>query len=88
VRKKSPVGVILISANSREVIFEIEGERNTYTSVAHISGKFNKPESQTISTITPDSNGMYWANGSINSFQVSFVVDTGGSLIAMNSHQV
>jgi predicted aspartyl protease len=88
VRKKSPVGVILISANSREVIFEIEGERNTYTTDTHISGKFNKPESQTISTITPDSNGMYWANGSINSFQVSFVVDTGGSLIAMNSHQV
>ncbi len=87
VGEKSPEGVILISANSREAILEIEGERNTYTIGAHISGKFNKPKSGTISTIAPDSNGMYWANGSINGFQVSFVVDTGATLIAMNRHQ-
>ena len=87
VGEKSPEGVILIRANSREAILEIEGERNTYTIGAHISGKFNKPKSGAISTIAPDSNGMYWANGSINSFQVSFVVDTGATLIAMNRHQ-
>lgn len=85
--EKSPEGVILISANSREAILEIEGERKTYTIGTHISGKFNKLKSRTISTIAPDSNGMYWANVIINGFQVSFVVDTGATLIAMNRHK-
>ena len=87
VGEKSPEGVILISANSREAILEIEGKRNTYTIGAHIGGKFKKPKSGAISTIAPDLNGMYWANGSINGFQVSFVVDTGATLIAMNRHK-
>ena len=85
--KKSPEGVILISANSREAVIEIEGERNTYTIGAHIGGKFNKPKGGAISTIAPDSNGMYSVNGSINGFQVSFMVDTGATLISMNRHQ-
>jgi aspartyl protease family protein len=57
--KKSPEGVSLISANSRKAIPEIEDERKTYTIGTHISGKFNNPKSRAISTIAPDSNGMY-----------------------------
>ena len=87
VGKKSPEGVVLISANSKEAILEIEGEQNTYAIGAHIGGKFKKPTGGTISTIAPDSNGMYWVNGSINGFEVSFVVDTEATLIAMNKHQ-
>ncbi len=85
--KKSPEGVLLISANSQEAVLEIDGERNTYTLGSHIGSKYKKPQAGKISTIAPDANGMYWVNGSINGFQVSFVVDTGATLISMNKHQ-
>lgn len=85
--EKSAEGVRLISANSKEAILEIDGERNTYTLGSHIGGKFKKPEAGNISTIAPDANGMYWVAGSINGFQVAFVVDTGATLISMNKHQ-
>lgn len=85
--KKSPEGVLLISADSKEVVLEIDGERNTYSLGSHIGGKFKKPEAGNTSTIAPDANGMYWVNGSINGFQVAFVVDTGATLISMNKHQ-
>lgn len=87
VGKNSPEGIILISANSREAILEIDGIRDTYTLGSHIGGSFKKPDEGKISTIAPDKQGMYWVNGSINGFQVDFVVDTGATLISMNKHQ-
>ncbi len=87
VNKISPEGVMLISANSREAVLEIDGIRDTYTLGTHIGGKYKKPVGGTISTIAPDEQGMYRVNGSINGFQVDFVVDTGATLIAMNKHQ-
>lgn len=85
--KVSPEGVLLISANSREAVLEINGRRESYTLGTHIGGSFRKPEATVSSTIAPDANGMYWVNGSINGFQVQFVVDTGATLISMNRHQ-
>jgi len=85
--KKSPEGVILVAANSKEAILEIDGVQNTYILGSHIGGKFKKPRRGKISTIAPDADGMYRVNGSINGFQVAFVVDTGATLISMNKHQ-
>ncbi len=85
--KKSPEGVLLISADSKEAVLEIDGVRGSYTLGSHIGSKFKKPSGGKISTIAPDENGMYWVNGSINGFQVVFVVDTGATLISMNKHQ-
>jgi aspartyl protease family protein len=87
VGKKSLEGIVLISSNSKEAVIEINGVRETYTLGSHIGGDFAKPEAGKISTIAPDSQGMYWVNGSINGFQVDFVVDTGATLISMNKHQ-
>ncbi|NKB36990.1 MAG: TIGR02281 family clan AA aspartic protease [Gammaproteobacteria bacterium] len=86
VGKTSPEGIILVSANSKEAILEIEGEQNTYTLGSHIGSKFKAAEGGKTSTIAPDSNGMYWVSGSINGFQMSFIVDTGATLISMNKH--
>lgn len=85
--KESPEGVLLISANSKEAVLEIDGVRDTYTLGSHIGGEFKKAAAGKTSTIAPDANGMYWVNGSINGFQVAFVVDTGATLISMNKHQ-
>ena len=84
---ESPEGIVLISSNSNEAIIEINGTRETYTLGSHIGGQFSKPEAGKVSTIAPDRQGMYWVNGSINGFQVDFVVDTGATLISMNKHQ-
>jgi aspartyl protease family protein len=84
--KTSPEGIKLISANSREAVLEINGRQETYSLGTHISGEFTPPASGTTVTIAPDSTGMYEVNGSINGFQVKFVVDTGATLISMNKH--
>ncbi|MBM2830457.1 MAG: aspartyl protease [Gammaproteobacteria bacterium] len=85
--KTSPEGVTLISADSKEAVLEIDGEQKTYTLGTHIGSSFNAASEGTIVTIAPDENGHYFVNGSINGFQVNFVVDTGATLIAMNRNQ-
>ena len=81
----SPEGVTLISANSREAVLEIDGKQETYTLGTQIGTNYSEPAAGTTVTIAPDSMGMYEVNGSINGFQVRFVVDTGATLISMNS---
>jgi len=83
----SPEGVTLISANSREAVLEINGVRDHYNIGAHIGSRFRGPTGQKTVSIAADSQGMYWVNGSINDFQVKFIVDTGATLISMNKHQ-
>jgi aspartyl protease family protein len=85
--KPSPEGVLLISANSREAVIEIDGEQNTYTLGQHISSSFKKPDAGETVAIAPDRGGMYRVNGSINEFQVKFLVDTGATLVSMNGRQ-
>jgi len=86
VGKASPEGVLLISANSREAVIEIDGEQNTYTLGTHIGSSFKKPARGKTVTIAPDRGEMYEVNGSINEFQVNFLVDTGATFISMNSN--
>ncbi len=84
--KTSPEGVKLISANSREAVIEINGEQKTYQLGSHITNTFKEPTGGTTVSIAPDAGGMYLVNGSINDFQVNFLVDTGATLISMNKH--
>ncbi len=82
----SPEGVLLIQANSKQAIIEIDGEQETYVLGTHIGNKFKKPTSGKKLILTPDSGGMYNISGSINGSHVSFVVDTGATLVSMNSN--
>ncbi len=79
--------IILISANSKEAIFNINGQENRYTLDGSIGSSFNKANPSNIVTIAPDSNGMYIVNGGINKHQTRFLVDTGATLISMNRHE-
>jgi aspartyl protease family protein len=83
----SPEGVTLISADSNEAILEIHGERQSFGLGTHIGGLFEEPAGGNIVRILPDDNGMYRVNGNINGFSMNFVVDTGATLVAMNSHE-
>lgn len=82
----SPEGVLLIQANSKEAIIEIDGEQDTYVIGTHIGNKFKKSTSGKKLILTPDSGGMYNISGLINGSHVSFVVDTGATLVSMNSN--
>ncbi len=82
----SPEGVLLIQANSKEAIIEIDGEQETYVLGTHIGNKFKKPTSGNKLILTPDNSGMYNISGSINGSHVSFVIDTGATLVSMNSN--
>jgi len=83
----SPEGVTVISVNSQEVVLEIEGERKRYGLGGHIGNSYKSPVSGKTVTIAPDAQGMYRVNGSINGFQVTFLVDTGATLLSMNRQQ-
>jgi aspartyl protease family protein len=73
----------LISANSNEAILEVDGEQKNYTLGNQVSIKFSKTEPGRTVSIAP-TDEMYLVNGSINDFQVQFLVDTGASSVAMN----
>ncbi len=82
----SPEGVMLVSANAREAVLEVNGKRDTYTLGIHISSSYAAPEGRELSVqIWPDAMGMYTVIGSINGFPVRFLVDTGATAIAMNA---
>lgn len=85
--KISPEGVLLVSADSKEAVLEINGKKNTYKLGTRISNMSVEPTGQIIETVAPDNTGMYFVNGSINGFIVTFMVDTGATLISMNRHQ-
>lgn len=85
--KPSPEGVVLISASSSKAVIEVNGIKHTYTLGNQISARYRKPSGQKSVTIAPDEGGMYEVDGSINSYQVSFIVDTGSSFISMNKQQ-
>ena len=84
VGQTSPEGVLLVSADSSEAVLELDGRRESYTLGSHILSEFSAPPPGTTVMIAPDDQGMYRVNGSINGFQVGFVVDTGATLVAMN----
>ena len=86
VGKTSPEGATLIEANSKQAVIEIDGQRETYTLGTQIGSSFKKAEAGTSLIIAPDPGGMYSITGQINGSSVKFVVDTGASLVSMNSN--
>lgn len=84
--KRTPEGVLLISANSEQAVLEINGERRTMKLGTNISNRFKNTTKKTTVTIAPNAWGSYRVNGSINGFQIEFLVDTGATFISMNRH--
>ncbi len=80
----SPEGVLLVSADARGAVLEIDGQRKSYPLGRAISTTFKKADKSAPLRIWPTGNGMYVVNGSINGFTVRFLVDTGATSIAMN----
>lgn len=81
--KPSSEGLLLISADSREAVIEVDGERRSYLLGAHVSTRYTAPEAVSAK-IWRDESGSYTTVGSINGRVVNFLVDTGASAVAMH----
>ncbi len=84
--ERSPEGVLLLEADARGAVVEVDDERRSLGLGNRISGRYAPPKgAEDMVHVAPDSRGMYVINGSINGFQVRFLVDTGASHVAINS---
>ncbi len=84
---KAKNGLLLISADTKQAVIEHDGERHSYALGTHIGSSYTAAEKGTSMRIWPTPQGMYEVNGSINSFPMRFLVDTGATTVAMNSQQ-
>jgi aspartyl protease family protein len=81
--ERSPEGVLLISADTKAAVLEIEGERQTLGMSRRISTQFARPEKAEV-RIQSGRGGHYFTPGRINGHAVDFLVDTGATAISMN----
>ena len=83
VGETSPEGVRLVEANSRQAVLEIDGRRVTRRLGSDVSTGLPVTARRSVKLMN-DGHGMYRANGWINGRPVSFIVDTGATLVSMN----
>lgn len=78
--------LVLESANANEAVISYRGVSKKYT-MGHSSGSisFVKPKRASF-TITADSRGMYYTQGSVNGHPMDFIVDTGATMVSLNKH--
>ena len=82
--KPSPEGVLLISADSREAVLEVDGKRQAYPLGRHVTTSFTSPQKQSAK-IWRNPFGAYTTVGTINGRTVDFLVDTGASAVALSA---
>lgn len=84
--ERTPEGVLLVSADSRAAVVEVDGKRLTLEMGQHFESAA-QGDSRTSVTLSPDSSGHYFADGQVNGGHVRFLVDTGATLISMSSSE-
>jgi len=77
-------GVNLIKASSKYAILEINGKRSKYSLGNRVSTSYAQADKKKVQ-IYRDGNNMFRTVGSINGYTVDFLVDTGASVVALNS---
>lgn len=82
----SEFGATLLSANPHEAQVRYKGEVYSIGLSNRVAAGFKVPEVQSV-RLNEDSLGQYRMRGSINGTFVSFLVDTGASVVAMSEHQ-
>ena len=79
-------GVKLISADSNEARFEVDGKRRALGMGQSFAGGATTSQRVSVS-LTADSRGHFAAAGSLNGYPVTFLVDTGATSIAINADE-
>ncbi len=81
--QRSPEGVLLVSADARGAVIEVNGKRDKYALGSQVGGHFAKRKVAEVQ-IWADSRGAYYTTGSINGRMVDMLVDTGATSVAMS----
>ncbi|HSV69692.1 MAG TPA: retropepsin-like aspartic protease [Methylibium sp.] len=78
-------GVRLLSLAGGDAVVEVDGQRRTLRlgGAAVNLGGVASPGSGRVVKLSSDANGHFLANGQINGLGVSFLVDTGATLVAI-----
>lgn len=84
VGETSPEGVKLLQVDGEAALIELNGKRESIALGSHSTTSIAAPQVLLV-TLSPDQNGMYRTTGSINGQSMGFMVDTGATLVAMNS---
>ena len=77
-------GVKLVKATSKYAILEINGKQSEYSLGNRVQASYSETERKKVN-IYRNSSGMFKTVGSINGYTVDFLVDTGASVVALNS---
>ena len=81
---KNILGVRLIEASSKFAVLEVNGERSKYSLGNRVRASYADAVKKKVQ-IYRDGNNMFKTVGSINGYNVDFLVDTGASVVALNS---
>lgn len=81
--KTSPEGVLLVEADSKGALIEVDGERRYLTLSKRIGATYQKSESAEV-RIASGYGGHYVTPARINNRPVEVMVDTGATSVAMN----
>ncbi len=84
VGEPATAGVTLIKSSSKYAVLEVNGERSKYNLGNRVHASYSKTERKKVQ-IYRDGNNMFKTIGSINGYPVDFLVDTGASVVALNS---
>ena len=76
-------GITLVESDSKQAVIEVGEKRQVVTLSSQVGGSYSAPEKRVV-RIASQEGGHHWVRGQINGRGVSFVVDTGASVISMN----
>ena len=85
VGQPTPDGVELLSATSREAVIEVNGRRERYRLGTHIQNSYAPPTAPPSVKIWETDKAVFTVDGTINGAPVTFLVDTGASVVTLNS---
>lgn len=81
--KTSPEGVLLVQADAKGALIEVDGQRRYLTLSKRIGASYQKTE-QAIVRIASGYGGHYVTPARINNRPVEVMIDTGATAVAMN----
>jgi aspartyl protease family protein len=83
---RSAEGVLLVSADGKQAVIEVDGKKQKITLSRQISTQFTQAEKKEV-RIPSGQGGHFVTAGLINGMPVQFLVDTGATSVAMNYHE-
>jgi aspartyl protease family protein len=84
VGQRTAEGVLLVSADSKEAVLEIDGKRLKLEMGQHFETASQTGERRTI-TLAADERGHFIVDGAVNGGHIRFLVDTGATMVSLSA---